>query len=114
MKLGEKTGFTISYIVFYQPVSGPYGPIVSSNRRRRQLNQEFTMNFTEPPGTLTNLNGSVTYRIQVVAVACALNQKLIGNRSMAVMVTTSIGSKVSYIETFCITYVIQFLRYLVN
>ena len=73
-KLGQST---ISYIVFYQPVRGPYGPIVSGNRRRRrQLNQNFTMNFTGPPGTLTNLNGSVTYSIQVAAVAYALNEKL--------------------------------------
>ena len=99
MEADEKTGFTFSYIVFYQPVSGPYGPIVSGNRRRRQLNQEFAMNFTESPGTLTNLNGSVTYRIQVAAVACALNQKLTGNRSIAIMVNTSVGSKLSHTET---------------
>ena len=98
-KLDEQIGFTISYIVFYQPMSGPYGPIVSGNRRKRQLNQNFTMNFTGPPGTLTNLNGSVTYSIQVAAVACALNEKLTGNRSMPKMVNTSVGSKQSDTDT---------------
>ena len=96
MKLDEQAGFTISYIVFFKPVSGPYGPIVSNNRRRRQLNQEFTMNFTGPPGTLTNLNGAVTYSIRVAAVACALNEKLIGNLSMPIIVNTSVGSKRSH------------------
>ena len=97
MEVDEQIGFNTSYTIFYQPVSGPYGPIVTSSRRKRQVRQEgeFTMNFTGPPGTLTNLNGSVTYRIQVAAIACAINgnQKLIGDRSMAVMATTSIGSK---------------------
>ena len=100
VKFDEQTGSTISYIVFYQAGSGPYGPIVSGNwRRRRQLNQKFTMNFTGPPGTLTNLNGSVTYSIQVAAVACGLNEKLIGNLSMATLINTSVGSKRSHTET---------------
>ena len=99
VKLDEQTGFTISYIVFYQPVSSPYGPIVSGNRRRRQLDQKFRMNFTGPPGTLTNLNGSVMYSIQVAAVACALNEKLIGNLSMPITVNTLVGSKQSDTDT---------------
>ena len=58
------------YRVFYLPVSGPYGPIMASNRRKRQSAQagELTMNFTGTTGTLTNLYGAVTYRIQVVVV----------------------------------------------
>lgn len=97
MEASEQIGFNITYIVFYQPVNDPYGPIVSDNKRRRQVTEEgeFTMNFARSPGTLTNLNGSVTYKIQVAAIACALNgdQKLTGNRSIAVMVNTSVGSK---------------------
>ena len=36
------------YTIFYLPVSGPYGPIMASNRRKRQSAQagESTMNFT--------------------------------------------------------------------
>ena len=58
------------YTVFYWPVRGPYGPIMASNRRKRQSAQagELTMNFTGTTGTLTNLYGAVTYRIQVAAV----------------------------------------------
>ena len=94
MEVDEQEGVNISYRVFYQPVQGPYGPTASGNRRR-QLDQEFTMDFTGPPGTLTNLNGSVTYNIQVAAIACALysNQTVIGNRSEAIMINTSTGSK---------------------
>ena len=88
-------GVNISYRVFYQPVRGPYDLISSSNRRRRQLYQEFTMDFTGPPGTLTNLNGSVTYNIQVAAIARALysDQEAIGDRSKAMVITTLTGSK---------------------
>ena len=53
------------YTVFYLPVRGPYGPIMTSNRRKRQSTQdgELTMNFTGTIGTLTGLYGAVTYRI---------------------------------------------------
>ena len=95
MEVDKQAGVNISYRVFYQPVQGPYGPIASGNRRRRQLDQEFTMDFTGPPGTLTNLNGSVTYKIQVAAIARALysDQRVTGNRSEAIMIITSTGSK---------------------
>ena len=95
MEVAEPTGVDISYRVFYKPVRGPYGPISSSYRRRRQLDQKFTMDFTGPPGTLTNLNGSVTYNIQVAAIARALysDQEAIGNRSKALVITTLTGSK---------------------
>ena len=95
VEVDEQEGVNISYRVFYQPVQGPYGPIANGNRRRRQLDQEFTMDFTGPPGTLTNLNGSVTYNIQVAAIAHALysDQTVIGNRSEAIMIITSTGSK---------------------
>ena len=101
------TGVNISYRVFYQPVRGPYDPISSSNRRRRQLHQEFTMDFTGPPGTLTNLNGSVTYNIQVAAVARALysDQEAIGNRSEALVITTLTGSKLQQINNSTSVYI---------
>jgi len=86
-------GMIVRYTVFYLPLSGPYGPI--SNRRKRQLAQdgEFAMNFTETSGTLTNLNGSVTYRIQVLAVAFHNGDELIGSRSDEQMSTTMEGSE---------------------
>ncbi|XP_065905772.1 receptor-type tyrosine-protein phosphatase F-like isoform X3 [Dysidea avara] len=76
------------YTVFYLPVSGPYGPIMTSNRRKRQLAQdrEFAMDFPGTSGTLTNLNGSVTYRIQVSAIA--LNN-IVGDRSDETVILTN-------------------------
>ena len=83
------------YRVFYLPVSGPYGPIMASNRRKRQSAQagELTMNFTGTTGILTNLYGAVTYRIQVAAVTIFNGQEIIGDRSAAVEMTTLEGSK---------------------
>ena len=88
-------GVITRYTVFYLPVSGPYGPIMTSNRRKRQLAQdgEFAMNFTGTSGTLTNLDGSVTYRIQVSAVALYNGVELFGNRSTAETITTTEGSE---------------------
>jgi len=87
-------GVISHYTVFYLPVSGPYGPI--SNRKKRQLAQdgEFAMNYTGTSGTLTNLNGSVTYRIQLSAVALYTEYELLlGERSTAEFTTTSEGSE---------------------
>ena len=88
------------YTVFYLPVRGPYDPIMASNRRKRQSTQagELTMNFTGTTGTLTDLYGAVTYRIQVAVVATlngqTLNgQEIIGDRSDAVQVTTLEGGR---------------------
>ena len=83
------------YTIFYLPVRGPYGPIMASNRRKRQSAQagELTMNFTGTTGTLTNLYGAVTYRIQVAAVTTFIGQEVIGDRSAAVEMTTLVGSK---------------------
>ena len=83
------------YTVFYLPVRGPYGPIMASNRRKRQSAQagELTMNFTGTTGTLTNLYGAVTYRIQVAAVTTFNGQEVIGDRSTAIEMTTLEGSK---------------------
>jgi len=80
-------GVITHYTVFYLPVRGPYGPTMTGNRRKRQLVQdgEFAMNFTGTSGTLTNLNGSVTYRIQVSAVA--LNS-IVGYRSNETVIIT--------------------------
>ena len=83
------------YTVFYLPVRGPYGPIMASNRRKRQSAQagEFTLNFTGTTGTLTNLNGSVTYMIQVAVVVTIDGQEVIGDRSDATEMTTSEGGE---------------------
>ena len=79
------------YTVFYLPVRGPYGPIMTSNRKKRQSTQagELTMNFTGTTGTLNNLYGAVTYRIQVAAVTISNGQELTAERSAAIEVTTS-------------------------
>ena len=85
----------INYTVFYLPVSDPYGPIMASNRRKRQSAQagELTMNFTGTTGTLTNLYGAVTYRIQVAAIATLNGQEVIGDRSAANQVDTIEGGE---------------------
>ena len=83
------------YTVFYLPVRGPYGPIIASNRRKRQSAQvgELTMNFNGTTSTLTNLYGAVTYRIQVAAVTIFNGQEIIGDRSTAIEITTLEGGK---------------------
>ena len=83
------------YTVFYLPVSGPYGPIMASNRRKRQSAQagELTMNFTGTTGTLTNLYGAVTYRIEVAAVTMFNEQVVTGDQSAAIEITTLVGGK---------------------
>ena len=88
-------GVVSHYTVFYLPVNGPYGPIMTSNRKKRQLAQDgkFAMNFTGTSATLTNLNGSVTYRIEVSAIALFDGIELVGDRSNAVMITTLEGGK---------------------
>ena len=87
------------YTVFYLPVRGPYGPIMASNRRKRQSAQagELTMNFTGTTGTLTNLYGAVTYRIQVAAVAIINEKEVTGDRSAAIEMTTLEGGEKIYI-----------------
>ena len=83
------------YTVFYLPVRGPYGPIMTSNGRKRQSTQdgELTMNFTGTTGTLTGLYGAVTYRIQVAVVTISNGQEITGDRSAANEVTTLEGGK---------------------
>ena len=83
------------YTVFYLPVRDPYGPIMASNRRKRQSAQagELTMNFIGTTGTLTNLYRAVTYRIQVAVVAMLNGQLVTGDRSDANEVTTLEGGK---------------------
>ena len=95
MEPNVPNGDIVRYILFYLPVSGPYGSFTAGNRKKRQLAQdgEFTMNFTETSGTLTNLNGSVTYRIEVSAIALFNGIELVGDRSNAVMITTLEGGK---------------------
>ena len=89
------------YTVFYLPVSGPYGPIMASNRRKRQSAQagELTINFTGTTGTLTNLNGSVTYSIQVAVVGTFNGLEVTGDRSDPIEMTTAVGSKQIYAGT---------------
>ena len=86
------------YIVFYLPVRGPYGPIMASNRRKRQSVQagELIMNFTGTTGTLTDLYGAVTYRIQVAVVATLNGQQITGDRSAATEITTVEGGEQIY------------------
>ena len=86
------------YTVFYLPVSGPYGLIMTSNRRKRQSTQngELTMNFTGTTDTLTGLYGAVTYRIQVAVVAILNGQEIIGDRSAVIEITTLEGGKEIY------------------
>ena len=86
------------YIVFYLPVRGPYGPIMASNRRKRQSVQagELTINFTGTTGTLTDLYGAVTYRIQVAVVATLNGQQITGDRSAATEITTVEGGEQIY------------------
>ena len=95
------------YRVFYLPVRGPYGPIMASNRRKRQSAQagELTMNFTGTTGTLTNLYGAVTYRIQVAAVTTFNDDEVIGDRSAAIEITTLEGGKKIYAILLCINLV---------
>ena len=85
-------------MVFYLPVRGPYGPIIASNRKKRQSAHAgvLIMNFTETTGTLTNLYGAVTYRIQVVIVGTFNGAEVIGDHSDAIEMTTSEGG-----EQFC-------------
>ena len=73
------------YTVFYLPVSGPYG------QRKLAQDGEFAMDFTGTSATLTNLNGSVTYRIEVSAIALYNGIELVGDWSNAVMITTLEG-----------------------
>ena len=88
-----KNSQLLNYTVFYSPVRGPYGPIIASSRRKRQSARpgELTMNFTEPSGTLTNLHGDVTYRIQVAAIIMLNALVAIGDRSAPTEIATSIG-----------------------
>ena len=95
MEITLTNSMLIHYTVFYLPVRGPYGPIMASNRRKRQSAQagELTMNFTGTNGTLTDLYGAVTYRIQVAAVATLSEQVVTGDRSNAIEMTTLESSK---------------------
>ena len=88
----------IHYTVFYSPVSDPYDRIMASNRRKRQSVRagEFSMDFpTGTTGTLTGLNGSVTYRIQVAAVVMLnVNGQIVtGDRSTESEITTLEGGE---------------------
>ena len=99
------------YRVFYLPVRGPYGPIMASNRRKRQSAEagELTMNFTGTTATLINLYGAVTYRIQVVAVTIFNGQEVIGDRSTAIEMTTLEGSKQMHAHFSCISIVVNLI-----
>ena len=95
------------YIVFYLPVNNTYGAIMEGTRKRQLVEDgEFTANFNESPGTLTNLNGSVTYMIQVSAVAIFNGVELIGDRSTATVGTTAEGGNVCVyvMVVWCITH----------
>ena len=95
MEVNLTTSMFSHYTVFYLPVRGPYGDIMTSDRKKRQSTEpgELTMNFTETTGTLTNLNGSVTYRIQMAVVVTIDGQEVTGDRSDATEMTTSEGGE---------------------
>ena len=90
------------YTVFYLPIRGPYGPIMASNRRKRQSvqNRELTMNFTGTNGNLTNLNGSVTYMIQVAVIGTINGLEVTGDRSAPIEMTTSEGGEQICSDTY--------------
>ena len=94
------------YRVFYLPVRGPYGPIMASNRRKRQPAQagESFMDFNEASGTLTDLSGSVTYNIQVAAVTTFNDDEVIGDRSAIIVRTTLEGGKQIF-TSYCTFYI---------
>ena len=101
------------YTIFYFPVRGPYGPIMSSDRRgKRQSTQvgELTMNFTGTTGTLTNLYGAVTYRIQVAAVSTFNGQNVTGDRSPPIEMMTLEGGEQLFTTTHILS-VIYFSAY---
>lgn len=105
-------GVITHYTVFYLPITGPYGPIFTDDQSEglEERDNEFSFNTTITTATLTGLDGSVTYRIQVSAVALYSNGlKLIGIRSTAVMVTTAEGG----IATYYIAGIIKFAKLIV-
>ena len=95
MEINLTNSVLIHYTVFYSPVSGPYDRIMASNRRKRQSvhPREFALNFTGTIGTLMDLNGSVTYRIQVATVVMLNGQVVTGDRSTVTEITTSEGGE---------------------
>ena len=99
------------YRVFYLPVRGPYGPIMASNRRKRQSTQagELTINSTGTTATLTNLYGAVTYRIQVAAVTIFNGEEVVGDRSAATEMTTLEGSKQMLVHFSCINIIVNLI-----
>ena len=100
------------YTVIYFPLRGPYDPIMTSNRRKRQSAQagELTMNFTGTTGTLTNLYGAVTYRIQVAAVSTFNGQNVTGDRSPPIEMMTLEGGEQLFTTTHILS-VIYFSAY---
>ena len=63
------------------------------------------MNFTGTTGSLTNLYGAVTYRIQVVVVGTLNGQEVIGDRSAAIEMTTFVDGKQICAYTYVCTYI---------
>ena len=100
------------YTVFYLPVRGPYDSIMANNRRKRQSAQagELTMNFAGTIGTLTNLHGAVTYRIQVAAVSTFNGQNVTGDRSPPIEMMTLEGGEQLFTTTHILS-VIYFSPY---
>ena len=77
------------------PIKGPYGPIMVSNRKKRQSATagELIMSFNETTGILNNLHAAVTYRIQVAAVVTFNGQEVTGDRSPAIEISTLEGGE---------------------
>ena len=95
MKLSATNTIISHYTVFYLPLWSPYGSVVAIDRRDTQTAQdeELSMNFSGTVGTLTNLHGAVTYRIQVAAVVLLNGQEVTGDRSIAINITTLEGGE---------------------
>ena len=75
---------------------------MASNKRKRQSAQpggELTMNFPGTTGTLTDLYGAVTYRIQVVVVGTFNGLEVIGDHSATIEMTTLEGGEQVHVGT---------------
>ena len=69
------------------------------------------MDFSEASGTLTNLNGAVTYNIQVAAVTTFNDDEVIGDRSAVIERTTLEGGKQNLLLWICASLTCHYSAY---